>query len=197
MISASRTAKARLVASISPWIWSKLSPRLTFEPVEQAEDDERGEPLGRRRRVEQRAVVELERQRLAQPRLVAAEVVARHRTADRFEVGGDLGGDVAAIEVVKAGMGELVERVGETRLLPDGADLRRLALGEEVRGEARHILQRVDIARSSCATATGSPRTPSRAWRMASPRRSRRDRRPPRLAAASMATPSPTRRRQR
>ena len=83
---------------------------------------------------------------VAQSRLVAAEVVARHRAADLLEVGGDLGRHIAAIEVVEAGMGELVERVGKTRLAPDGADLRRLAVGEEVRGEARHVLQRLDIA---------------------------------------------------
>ena len=86
------------------------------QPVEQAEDDQRGQPLGRRRRVEERAVGERQRQWRRQPRFVLAQILAGHRRADLLEVGGDLGGNVAAIEVAIAGAGDLVERIGKARL---------------------------------------------------------------------------------
>ena len=46
------------------------------------------------------------------------EVGTGHRAADLLEVGGDRRADVAAVEIVEAGMGELLERVGEPLLRP-------------------------------------------------------------------------------
>ena len=59
------------------------------------------------------------------------EVDARHRAVDAFEVGGDLAPDVAAIEVIEPGTGEMIERGGKRRL-PEGRALRRrLAVDQE------------------------------------------------------------------
>ena len=44
---------------------------------------------------------------------MAREVVARHRAADALEVGCDLAGHVAAIEIGEPGVGEMIERPGE------------------------------------------------------------------------------------
>ncbi len=91
-------------------------------------------------------VVELQRQRRGQPRLVPAEIVARHRAADSFEVGCDLGRHVAAIKIGIAGMGNAVEGVGEARLHHRRTDFGSLAAIEVVRGEAWNVLQAFDIA---------------------------------------------------
>ena len=107
----------------------------------ESEDDERGEALGRRRRVVGGADIELDRQRVGQHRAVAQHVVARHRAADLFEVGRKLASHVAAVEIAEAGMGELIERRRERSLLQRRAGLRRLAVRQECRGKARHLLQ--------------------------------------------------------
>ena len=63
------------------------------------------------------------------------------RTADAFEIGGDLAPDIAAIKIVEPGMRQMRERGGERLLLQDGADRRRLAVDEKLSGKARHVLQ--------------------------------------------------------
>ena len=69
------------------------------------------------------------------------EVGARHRAADAFEIGGDLAPDVAAIEIVEPGMGELFERRGERALLQPCAGLGRFAVDEEGLAEAGGVFQ--------------------------------------------------------
>ena len=73
----------------------------------------------------------------ASVRFVALQIVARQRAADAFEIGGDLAADVAAIEIVEAGMGEMRQRFGKSLLLERRADCRRLAVDEKRRGETR------------------------------------------------------------
>ena len=75
----------------------------------------------------------------------AAEVGAGHRAAGGLEVGGDLGGDVAAVEVGEAGAGDLLQRVGQPLGLEARADLGDLAVDEIVRGEAVGRRQLVEM----------------------------------------------------
>ena len=84
---------------------------------------------------------EIGAQRLGDRGLVAVQILARDRAADAFEIGGDLAPDIAAVEIVEAGMGELLERRGERLLLQRGADRRRLAVDQKGRGKARHVLE--------------------------------------------------------
>ena len=118
---------------------------LDAEPVEEAEDDEGRDPLRRWRHVEEGDAVERKRQRRRLARLVPGEVGAGDRALEPFEVGGDLARDVAAVIVVEAGLGETVERVGEPRLTEDRVFLRRLAVDQKEIGEARHVLQLVEV----------------------------------------------------
>ncbi len=111
------------------------------QALEQAEDDERGQPLRGRRRVVERARRQRQRERLAQLGAIVLEVAPRDRAADALEVGGDLAADVAAIEVVEPGVGEVVERVGERALAEHRAFGGRLAVDEERRGEAGYVLE--------------------------------------------------------
>ena len=46
---------------------------------------------------------------------VVFEIGARDRAADPVEIGGDLAADIAAIEVVETGIGELIEGGGEVQ----------------------------------------------------------------------------------
>ena len=92
-----------------------LPPR-HFQAIEQTENDERGDALRRRWRIEERRIFEAKRQRLAQPRPVSGEIGSRNRSARRFEVGGNFDRDVSAIEILEAGATEVIERVGEPLL---------------------------------------------------------------------------------
>ena len=87
------------------------------------------------------ADVELHRQRLGQGGAAALEVGAGHRAAEALEIGGDLAPDIAAVEIVEPGMGELVERGGERGLLEHLAGVGRLAVDQEGRREAGHVLE--------------------------------------------------------
>ena len=111
------------------------------QPLEQREDHQRGEALGRRRRVEHGAGLERDRQRLGERRAAALEIGARHRAADAFEIGGDLAPDIAAIEIVEPGMREMVEGGGKRGLLEGRAGVGRLAVHQERLREARHVLE--------------------------------------------------------
>ena len=111
------------------------------KPLVERKDDQRSQPLGRRRRVVDRADAELHAQRIGDPRLIALQILARHGTADLFQVGRDLLPHIAAIEIVESGFEEMSERVRERRLLERAARLGRLAVGKEDIREARHVLQ--------------------------------------------------------
>ena len=116
------------------------------ETVEQAEKDQRGEALRRRRQVEERRAANGERERLHRFRLMAPQVLARDDASRRLHVGRDLDRNVAAIEIVVARMGDLPERIGEPRLPEDRALRRGLAVGEEMRGEIRLVPELVDMS---------------------------------------------------
>ncbi len=97
------------------------------EPIEKPENDERCDTLRGRRRIEQRRALDAERQRLAQPRFVVRQIGAGDRSAGFLEIGRDRHGDVAAVEIVEAGVGDLLQRVGKAR--PAGRQRRLPAAG--------------------------------------------------------------------
>ncbi len=112
-----------------------------LQAVEQRENHQGRQPLRRRRRVVERAGADRRLQRLAQHGAIAFDVAARNRTADALQVGRDLAPDVATVEIVEAGAGEVIERRRQ-RALPQGrAGFRRLAVGEERGRKARHVLE--------------------------------------------------------
>jgi len=101
---------------------------LDAKPFEQGENEQRRETLRRRRGVEYGAGFERDRQRLRERGAAALEVGARHRAADAIEVAGDLAADIAAVEIVKPGMGDMVERCRERGLFEHRASIGRLAV---------------------------------------------------------------------
>ncbi len=66
--------------------------------------------------------------------------------ADAFEVGGDFVPDIAAVEILKAGMRELIERLGELLLRELRPDLRRLAVDQECLAETNRLVHFRQIA---------------------------------------------------
>ena len=107
----------------------------------QAEDDERGQALRRRRRVVQRAGRDGEAERRVDPGAVLLEIGAGDRATEAFKIGGHLAPDIAAIEVVEPGMRQMLERFSECALLQPRAFVRWLAVSKERLGEAGHVLQ--------------------------------------------------------
>ena len=97
-------------------------------------------PLRRRRRIVERAGADLDRERLGDIGLEFFEIGARHRAADLFQIGADLAPDIAAIEILKPGFRQMIERRRERALHHGDAGLRRLAVDQERRGEARRVL---------------------------------------------------------
>src|SRR5262249_56383265 len=97
--------------------------------------------LRRRRSVEHVAGAEREREQLDERGAAAFEIGARHWAADTVEIAGDLATDVAAVEIVEPGMGEMVERRGERCLLERRARIGRLAIEQECRREAGLIFE--------------------------------------------------------
>src|SRR5262249_1768787 len=91
--------------------------------------------------VERAAGIERDRERLGERGAAAFEVGARHRAADVVEIAGDLATDIAAVEIVEPGAGEMVERRGERCLLERRARVGRLAVEQERRREAGHVLE--------------------------------------------------------
>ena len=79
------------------------------EPVDEAQRGG-GAQAGAGRRHRQRVAAEVERVRLAPARFRAPQVGAPQRAGERVEVGGEFAGDVAAVGVVEARVGEVVER---------------------------------------------------------------------------------------
>ena len=111
-------------------------PRADAEPLVDAEDEEGGEPLRRRREIVEGDRRQPQRQRLDGARAEGLQVAARDGAADPLQVGGDLAADIAAIEIVEPGSREMGERVGERRTLAHRAGRRRLAVDEKRLGEA-------------------------------------------------------------
>ncbi len=110
------------------------------QAIEQREDHQRRQALRRRRRIVERAGCDRDAERLGDPGLEFFQIGARHRAADAFQIGGDLAADIAAVEILKPGLCELVERGGEGGLLEPGARLRRFAVDQEGLPEANRVL---------------------------------------------------------
>ena len=68
-------------------------------------------------------------QALGEKGTAANKVLAGDRTADALEIGGDLAPDVAAVEIIEAGIGEMIERRGEGGLFERASGRRWLAVG--------------------------------------------------------------------
>ncbi len=122
-------------------------PRADAEPLVDAEDEEGGEPLRRRREIVEGDRRQPQRQWLDGARAEGLQVAARDGAADPLQVGGDLAADIAAIEIVEPGSREMGERVGERRTLAHRAGRRRLAVDEKRLGEAGRPMQRFRLVR--------------------------------------------------
>ena len=79
-------------------------------------------------------------QRFGDLRLITGQVLARDRTADAVEIRGNLASDIATIEIVEAGVGEMRECRRKFLLLQRGADGGHLAVVEKRLGEARRAV---------------------------------------------------------
>ncbi len=90
-----------------------------LQPVENAENQQRGETLRRRRRIVMTAPLQMQGERITRDSAVGGEIFARQQRADALEIGRHLAPDIAAIEIVEASAGKLVERIGEFRRAPD------------------------------------------------------------------------------
>ena len=126
---------------------SKLSAPLDVEAVEDAEQDQAGEPLGGRRGIVERAAGQAQRQRLAPVRVVGLEVRARAAGLDAVHVGGEFVADVAAIEVVEPGAPEVLQRRGELLRAARRAGGRDLAVDEEGVRETGGLLGGFELQR--------------------------------------------------
>ena len=97
--------------------------------------------MRRRRRIEDGAIIERHRERLGEGGAAALQVGARERAADAIEIAGNLAPDIAAIEVVEPGMGEMLERRRKRRLFERCARIGRLAVEQKDRREAGHMFE--------------------------------------------------------
>ena len=97
--------------------------------------------------------LEGEAERLAPLRLVGPQILARNGAADLVEIGCDLAGDVAAIEILEAGARQLLEGGGQRRKPADDARLGVVAVDEIGRGEIRLRREIGGIARAGARLA--------------------------------------------
>ena len=88
-------------------MWSKLSASLDIEAIEQRKDHQRNDALRRCVGVVDHAHGQIELERVAQGGAVANQVLACDRAAEPFEIDRQFVPDIAAIEIVKAGIGEV------------------------------------------------------------------------------------------
>src|SRR5215471_13703633 len=72
---------------------------------------------------------------------MAFEVGAGDRAPDLVKIRSDLTSDIALVEVIEAGAGEMFQGCGEHGLFEHRARLRGLATDEKRFGEARNILE--------------------------------------------------------
>jgi hypothetical protein len=103
--------------------------------VEDAENQQRHEALGRRRHVVDRAERVLERERRAQPRFVPFEIGQRQQRAGGLKIARDTARKIAAVEIVEARIGQMFERRGDARRDETFARLRRAAVMQKGIGE--------------------------------------------------------------
>ncbi len=111
------------------------------QPIEHAEDDERGQSLRRRRRVVHGPAAQGDSQRRRFHGPVCRKVRRRHRASDSRQLGRAGRPDLAAVEVIQPGMGQALQRIGEPRLPEERPDGRRLSARQELAGKPGHILE--------------------------------------------------------
>ena len=111
------------------------------EPLEDAEDHQRGEALGRRRHAEHPALPQPHLQGTQDERALALEVGEPQRTARRLELARHLTREVAAVEVVEPRAGETIESTGERGVAEEAAELGLRGARHVDLGEARHVLE--------------------------------------------------------
>ena len=101
------------------------------QPIEQREDNDRREPLRRRRRVVESAGPRRNTERLIDGRPKAFQIASRHRAADAVEIGGNLAPDVATVEIVQPRARKMLKRCGKRGLLEHRTDIGHFVLEEE------------------------------------------------------------------
>src|SRR5262249_42855394 len=92
--------------------------------------------LRRRRRIVECACLRQDAERLIDGCTIIFQISARYGAADAFEVTGNFAADITAIEIVKAGMCEMLESCSKLSLLEPGADVRNFAINQECFFEA-------------------------------------------------------------
>src|SRR5262249_35950084 len=100
------------------------------------------------------------------------EIGARHRAANAVEIASDLAADIAAVEIVEPGVGEMLERRGERCLLERRAYLGRLAVEQKRWREAGHVFELGELLGGEAGLARGGRPRPGGQGR----RRARADR---------------------
>ena len=88
---------------------------------------------------------QIELQWFAERGAIARQILARDRAAQPLEIDRDLTPDIAAIEIVEAGMSQVIERFGEFFLLEDSADFGDLAVEQESRRKAVNAAEVVEM----------------------------------------------------
>ena len=99
--------------------------------LEQRKDNQRRQTLRRRRRIVERARLRRDAERLIDNRAIAFHVSACDWAPDAIEIGRDLAPDVAAVKIVKPGMGKLLKRRGKRCLLQPRAGLGDFAIEQK------------------------------------------------------------------
>ena len=98
------------------------------QPIEQREDHERSKSLRRRRGIVERTDLRHHTERFGHDRPIFFQISTRHWAADSIEISSNFAADVTAIEIVKAGMSEMLESRGKFSLFEPRADVRHLAV---------------------------------------------------------------------
>ena len=112
---------------------------------EQCQDHQRDGALRRCVGVKQRSRCQADAQRFGEGGLVALEIGPRQGTMDALQVGGGLARDIATIEILKPGTGQMFKRGGECLLLEHSADFRNLAVDQKLLGETGHVFEPAEL----------------------------------------------------
>ena len=126
-----------------------------LQPVEQSEDHQGGDPLRRRRHVEDRSHGQFGRQRLDDLGLEPLEIAKPQGRALSLQKGRMGLCETAAIGAVQPLPGKRREGLGKCRLLQDAALCGRLAAGQIDIGKARHVLQPAELGAGAVALIAG------------------------------------------
>ncbi len=105
------------------------------------EDLQRGDALAVRRQLPHVIAAVVAADRLHPLAVMAGHVLIAQVAAIGLEVGADGAGDLAFVEGIAAALGDLLQRVGQVRVLPHLALARGMAVDRELLGEARVLGQ--------------------------------------------------------